>query len=311
MIYSGNVKDLFLAQLKEWDLARVNYKLLSDVKIKEFRFNNFTVLVQFNPERIKSSSASVDKRSLDLRPCFLCGKNRPLQQKELKVAGNLVILVNPFPIFPQHITVPSIEHSDQRIKNNFNLMLDLAESLPDFVIFYNGPQCGASAPDHFHFQAGNRGFLPLEADYEEKKHVTRLSSRKLVEFWHWQDYLRGMMTLVGRNREDLLHIFDSFYEEFLKIQPDKPEPMLNILAYYENRNWIVHIIPRRVHRPEQFFAEGENRIMISPASVDLGGVIITPREADFKNITADTIEDIFRQVCLTDEEVIGLFEHII
>ena len=116
---------------------------------------------------------------------------------------------------------------------------------------------------------------------------------------------------MGRNREDLLHIFDSFYEEFLKIQPDKPEPMLNILAYYENRNWIVHIIPRRVHRPEQFFAEGENRIMISPASVDLGGVIITPREADFKNITADTIEDIFRQVCLTDEEVIGLFEHII
>jgi hypothetical protein len=309
MIYSDNVKDLFEVQMRDWDLARINYGLLSKVETREIMFDGFKVIIQYNPGRIVSSAASVDKQSVDSRPCFLCEQNRPLQQRGITVDGDLVILVNPFPIFPRHITVPAQGHTDQRIKDNFELLLDLAGSLPDFIVFYNGPQCGASAPDHFHFQAGNRHFLPIETDFEQKKHVRQLSIEKSVEIWHWKDYLRGIVTLRGANRKGLSLIFDSFYSKFANLQPDKPEPMVNILAYFENNNWIVHLIPRKKHRPEQFFAEGNDRILVSPASVDLGGVLITPREEDFRKISAENVGDIFRQVCLTEYEVIRLFEH--
>jgi hypothetical protein len=129
----------------------------------------------------------------------------------------------------------------------------------------------------------------------------------MVEIWHWRDYLRGIITMKGSSKEALIQCFDSFFERFYHIQPDKPEPMLNILAYYNIDEWIIHLIPRKMHRPYQFFAEGENQILLSPASVDLGGVVITPREEDFNKITASDIKDIFSQVCIDENEALSFF----
>lgn len=309
--YSESVNELFSSQLRDWELARVNYGLLSKVKTRELDFGGFRILVQFNPERIRSSVAKVDTKSIEARPCFLCSINRPLQQRGVSFEKNMTVLVNPFPIFTKHLTIPSKLHIDQRIGNNFGNMLSLAKAIPDYVIFYNGPQCGASAPDHFHFQAGNKGFLPIENDFADRKFVRLVSNKDGVEVWHWTGYLRGIMTLKGTVKVKLIQAFNHFFEKFSKFQPDKPEPMLNILAYYDPDGWIIHIIPRTLHRPIQFFAEGEKQILLSPAAVDLGGVIITPRETDFDKISVLDIKDIFSQVCLDENELLDFFSELL
>jgi hypothetical protein len=307
-VFSEKVNDLFKSQLSGWELARVNYGLLSKVRTKHLDFGNFEVKVQFNPERIRSSAAKVDTKSIDARPCFLCKANRPPQQEDLIFSDKYTILVNPFPIFSRHLTIPAEQHTDQRIKDSFEDLLILAEALPGFVIFYNGPQCGASAPDHLHFQAGNRGFMPLEKDFQNGKLVVLSGVKEGIEIWQWHGYLRGIITLKGSDRKGFLKAFSYFYDRLSDIQPDRPEPMLNILASSDRNGWIIDIIPRKIHRPAQYFLEGSDQILISPASVDLGGVIITPREEDFQRLGKDDVTDIFRQVCFDDNEVERLIE---
>jgi hypothetical protein len=301
--YSDKVEKLFSSQLAGWELARVNYGLLSKVRTREIGFGTFTIRIQYNPERIRSSSAKVDAKSIEARPCFLCSKNRPPEQRGVDFEGDYTILVNPFPIFREHLTIPSYQHIDQRIKNSFADMLKLARALPCFVIFYNGPQCGASAPDHLHFQAGNLGFLPIEKDFSGGKFATLISGMKLIKVYHWKGYMRGIITLKGADPAELTQAFINFYSKFSDIQPDRPEPMMNVLAYYFPDGWVIHIIPRILHRPCQFFAPPNEQLLLSPASVDLGGVFITPREEDFNKIKVSDIESIFGQVCMDEEEI--------
>lgn len=310
-MYSDRIDELFSYQLQDWELARLNYSLLEKVRTRKLDFGTFEVSVQFNPERMRSSAAKVDARSIGERPCFLCAKNRPPEQRGLPFENKLTFLINPFPIFNRHLTIPSDDHIDQRIGNNFGALLSLAQSIPLFTVFYNGPGCGASAPDHFHFQAGNKGFLPLEKDFTDGKHSKMLFSRQGLEVWKWENYLRGIITLRGNNRDKLIRVFDRLYEKVSEVHPDGPEPMLNILAGYEQGEWLIHIIPRKLHRPAQFFMNGSDQLLISPAAVDLGGVIITPREEDFNRVTRNDIEDIFRQVCFDESEIDGILNGIL
>jgi hypothetical protein len=309
MDYSGKVSDLFLTQLHDWDLAAANYSLLGKVQSRVLSFGTFQLLLQYNPERMRSSSAKVDPKSIGERPCFLCEKNRPAEQRGILYGDNLTILVNPFPIFRRHLTIVSGSHTDQRILPNFRSMLSLADALSEYVIFYNGPQCGASAPDHFHFQAGNRGFLPIENDFGNRKSVVLLRETNGVAIRAWSGYMRGIATLTSGSADSITEVFNMFFERFRLQQPDNPEPMLNILAYKDKAGYTVHLIPRILHRPRQFFAEGDSQILLSPASVDLGGVIITPREADFHKITNDDIKDIFSQVSMDDTGIRELFNN--
>jgi hypothetical protein len=190
-------------------------------------------------------------------------------------------------------------------------MLSLARALPDYIIFYNGPQCGASAPDHFHFQAGNRGFLPVEVDFSDGNFAKRISSKPGIEVWLWTGYRRGIITLKGTGREKLISGFELIFDSFSATQKERPEPMLNILAYYSGSEWVVHLIPRKLHRPSQFFEEGPGQILLSPASVDLGGVIITPREEDFLKLNVSDVKDIFRQVCMEEDELTGFISELL
>jgi len=311
MNISAKVDDLFESQLRDWELARVNYGLLGCVKSTSLNFGDFSILVQFNPERIKSSAAKVDTKSIEERPCFLCSKNRPSSQQGLTIENNLTILVNPYPIFNRHLTIVSENHIDQRISGNFSSMLSLASKLTNYVIFYNGPQCGASAPDHFHFQAGNRGFLPIEDDFNGRRFVKLLTEQDGVGIYTWAGYNRGIVTLSGKDDVSFSRVFDKLYAQLNIIQDDKPEPMLNILAYAQGGGLIVHIIPRVLHRPSQFFDTGAGQILLSPASVDLGGVVITPREEDFLKITKENIIDIFSQVCMKERDLAKLLKNIL
>lgn len=292
----NQVYQLLEQQTRDWELAQKNYKGLEKIRKNHFDFeNNLKIFVQFNPERIYSSAAKVDDKSISERKCFLCPAHLPQQQKWVEFGDDYVILVNPFPIFPKHLTIPLRQHTDQRIQGKLSDMLLLAKELPDFEIFYNGPRCGASAPDHFHFQAGNKGFMPLESDFlNQSKQL--LHSQNQCNIWSLQNYLRHCLVLEGAHLPTLLSWFDSVYQNMQTLLNQEPEPMMNIIANYDSASWKVLIFPRTLHRPHQFFAEGESQILLSPASVDLGGVLITPREVDFDKINPADIRDIFAQV---------------
>jgi len=291
--FSEQVIQLLATQKEEWPLATRNFAGLEKVRTRKFSFCEVEINVQFNPERIVSSAAKVDAKSIEARPCFLCAANRPKEQRGINI-GSYSALVNPFPIFPQHFTIVEAEHVPQQIIGRMGDMLELAFSLQGFTLFYNGPKCGASAPDHFHFQAGNRGFMPIENKLEElKNNVSKKLNSLKSDAWAVKDGLRNFLLLESAEKDVLEKDFFKIYES---LETAEEEPMMNILAFYERDKWKVIVFPRAIHRPSQYFAEGEANILISPASVDMGGVLITPLEKDFDKIMQQDIRDIFEQV---------------
>ncbi|MDE5420398.1 DUF4922 domain-containing protein [Labilibaculum sp. DW002] len=294
--------DFLNNQLKDWPLATGNYKGLEKVEEKEFQFDDFKIKVQFNPERIRSSAAKVDQKSIENRACFLCTDKLPKEQGGIAQGDDFVILVNPFPIIPQHFTIPKIDHVDQNFEGNVSGMLSLAKNMQGYTLFYNGPKCGASAPDHMHFQAGNKDFMPVETEYTDLKKTQSelLTDSEKFEMRAFPNYLRKMISIESENGKEMMKAVSVFYRTFSAMQPEEQEPMLNVICSYVDGKYIMHLFPRKLHRPSQYFAEGEQQLLISPASVDFGGVFITPRREDFEKITSDDIVDIFKQVSVDE-----------
>lgn len=291
------IQNLLTGQLESWETARNNYAALSTVKVKELDVNGVLYKVQFNPARIASSGAKVDAKSIKERKCFLCPANLPPVQKGIPFEGHYNILVNPFPIFPRHLTIPEQAHVDQSIATRIGDMLELAKSLSDYVIFYNGPKCGASAPDHAHFQAGNKGFLPIEKDWQSRI-AEKVVGNESATLWYLNDAPRATLVIESVSKESAVAMFGLIYRS-LEVKEGEYEPMMNVLALYEEDRWVVFVFPRAKHRPACYTAEGEANLLSSPASVDLGGVFITPVEKDFLKITAEDVAQILSEVCVS------------
>lgn len=292
------VEALFEDQLQHWDLAKANYQGLQKAVTKHLLFSEQgEIRVQYNPERIYSTSAKVDAKSISKRPCFLCPAYLPPQQKAVSFNHNYLVLVNPFPIFPRHLTIPFKDHIPQQLSGKFADMLDLARALDNFVVFYNGPRCGASAPDHFHFQAGSKGFMPIEADFE-KTRKTLLKEEEGSKIWRLENYMRHVLVFSSADSQWLEDETTRAIRVLSCFDPGYPEPMLNLLASWNEDHWRVFLFPRQVHRPWQFFAEGHQQILLSPAAVDMGGVLIIPRQEDFDKLNLESSRDIFSQVTL-------------
>ncbi len=287
-------KELFNEQVSNWELAQTNFKGLQTVQTKSFSFGDFEVKVQFNPARIVSSGAKVDAKTIAERKCFLCAENRPAEQKGIDF-GDYVILVNPFPIFPEHFTIPRKEHVDQQILPYFEDMLELSKALDDYLIFYNGPKCGASAPDHMHFQAGTKDFLPLINDYKRLKdtHTDILVTTEKMQLIQMKNYLRTVYCIESTDIESTTDAFQKLYHHFA--QDPETEPMMNIVCVFEENRWKVFVLPRKAFRPWQYTAEGNEQLLISPATVEMCGIFITPVESHFNKITKSDIESIFNQ----------------
>lgn len=300
--------NLFEEQLKNWPLAGKNFNSLSLVESKRLEVDGVEYIVQFNPARITSSAAKVDTKSIQERKCFLCSANRPTEQTGIE-REPYTILINPFPIFPLHLTIPDNNHVDQLIAGRVVDMLELAKELDEYVIFYNGPKCGASAPDHMHFQAGNKGFLPLEMHIEDTPKDALITVDNASTIFLLKDEPRNTVLIKGRDKASVSQLFDNLYNE-LPIQDGEKEPMLNLLAWYSNDCYYLIVLLRKKHRPACYFETGEKRILSSPASVDLGGVFITPIEEDFKKINTDNIKQILSEICLNREEVIQIIQQL-
>ena len=308
MELTEQIAQLISQQTKEWELARKNYNALARVEKRSFQFDGFQIVAQFNPGRILSSAAKTDRTSISERPCFLCKSNRPTEQAGVDFQGKYEILINPYPIFEKHLTIVGYEHVPQRFEGRLSDMLALAEALPDFMLFYNGPKCGASAPDHFHFQAGAKNVMPVDLEItkllrSKAEQLANLNSTQvyaLAEF-----YLRKLIVFTSTDSNELI----PFVERVLSLLPQNEtddEPMMNILANFENRQWQVLLFPRERQRPCQYFQEGSKQILMSPASVEMGGLAILPRKEDFEKITSADFIDIYKQVSLNDEA----FKHL-
>ncbi len=297
-------------QRENWPMLGKGFESLETVQVRTFDFDGFGMKVQFNPGRIVSSLAKVDKKSIRERKCFLCRTNLPPEQKVL-LYGDYMVLGNPFPIFREHFTIPHLDHIPQRIRNAFEPMLDLSAAMGRYyTLFYNGPRCGASAPDHLHFQGGERGFMPIDIHWEDMagRHGTWIADDDKIRMARVDDGLRRYVIMESDNKPKLLQNFEQIYTAFAEASRqagseagEDEEPMLNILTTQENGRWRVICFLRRKHRPARFFAEGDDKMVFSPASTDFGGVCITPVERDFRRITADDLRAMFNELSVSPD----------
>lgn len=296
------IEDFIDKQLAAWPLARANYDALTNIETKELTFGGMTFRVQFNPARIISTAAKIDKNSLEKRPCFLCSANRPKEQEGVPFGGRYTILVNPYPIFPRHLTIAEETHIPQKIDGRVEDMVRLAESLPGYTVFYNGPKCGASAPDHFHFQAGNSDFLPIHHDLENA-HKKCIINEERAQLFAVDSLPLKLFIIDAIDSEAAATLFQKLYRA-LPTVPGHDEPMMNLLCQrISDKKTRLIIIPRKAHRPSFYGTEGDGQMLISPASVDLGGVFITPRREDFVRFDKRTIQRLFDELCLTSTEL--------
>lgn len=285
-------------QLATWPTAQSHYAALSRVRVKTLCVDGTTFRVQCNPARIVSSGARVDEGSIRQRACFLCAANRPPEQQSIRaLEGRYDILVNPFPIFPRHLTLAATDHVPQRIAPHLTDLLRLARQLPGYTLFYNGPRCGASAPDHAHFQAGNRGFLPVETQWESCPRQPLAGCGRSLLYAPSGDPRRPLV-IDACDETEASALFQTVCQA-LPVPPGHAEPMLNLLCWYEDRHWVLVLFPRRRHRPSCYDAPGDDRLLCSPASVDMGGVFILPIEKDFERISAADLRQILDEVCLS------------
>ncbi len=303
------VYDLIDRQLAVWQQAKDNYEALKGVDVKELEVGGFKVKVQFNPARIVSSAAKVDPKTIKERKCFLCGANRPQIQEGLPFYGKnceYSVLINPFPIFPKHLTIPDVRHVNQMIEGEderFGDMLLLSEQLNDFIFFYNGPKCGASAPDHMHFQGGNKGFLPVEYNYNGLN-KSLLCEAENVKVYAVENYMRGVIAIEATDKDAAVAQFRKIHA-CLEVKEGEWEPMLNIISWSIEDNGVVKYISllfiRDKHRPSHYFVEGDANILLSPASVDMGGVYITPLEKDYNKISGKELTEITDEIAISSE----------
>ena len=309
--YTSAADYLFNSQINRWELMKKNYDALNNIQSKSFWFEGFKLKVQFNPERIKSTSAKVDEVSVKNRKCFLCIENLLSEQKGIILFDEYILLCNPYPIFPQHFTVSSLKHKSQRISEALGEFLEVTKVLsPKYSLVYNGPACGASAPDHLHFQAGTKNFIPIENDIQQLKNdfgsIVNNDENFTLSFIN--DRLRRLIFIESADEQKIGETFKMIFKIYKKQSGTEPEPMMNIISSYDAEfGWSVIIFLRSKHRPECFFKEDPEKTLISPAAIDLGGVVITPREEDFTKTDKNFLQQIFNEVSL-DIKTFSLLE---
>lgn len=287
-------------QMEEWDLAARNYEALNHVLTHEVLLGDTTIRVQYNPARSVSTAAKVDKESIKQRPCFLCPDHLPSEQLRLSFGDRYLILCNPYPIFRRHLTIPACEHVPQCIQSRLADMLELSRHLPDFTLFYNGPRCGASAPDHLHFQAASWGDMPV--DREVESHIKPLLEEKETSLYTFSLGSRNGFVIRSSLIPDAVSMFEKLCT-WLPVSIEDEEPMMNLFVHYEKQAWSLLVVVRKKHRPWQYTAAEPDRFLSSPGAADLGGVFVTVRESDFNRADALLINDVYQQVCFSAREL--------
>ena len=323
----ADIMQFFEDQLNEWEDAKERHISLPDAMLKGVGDGEIEINVQCNPARIVSTGADISKASLKERPCFLCPENRPTVQRSLNLMGKYELLVNPFPILPYHFTLVSKRHEPQTINGRFADMVQIAANLKRLFVFYNGPLCGASAPDHAHFQIAQRGCVSLEREWE---YISRFmcssvypnTDDEIREFEEYEplvhdngifsfNYLCPAFAIVTKTVKAADFLFKKLYQT-MELPEGQDEPMMNILSWsmvsdiYGNRRIVSVVIPRDKHRPDAYYKSGDEQIMVSPGALDMAGLIITPRQQDYERMDFDTAKEIISECGISREQNLNI-----
>ena len=297
----SSISRFFNRQLEVWADARHRFR---DLKHVETRQLSDQLKLQWNPARIVSTGAKIDKKTLGERPCFLCDKNRPKEQMSKQIDEKFHLLVNPFPILPVHFTIPARKHQPQLIYKNYGEMHRFISLHSDLMVFYNGPKCGASAPDHLHFQAGTNGILPLQTNWQRLSRnltdVISLNDEEKIAVV--RDFLVPAFVIISKSAESDEALFRRLYKAMPQ-RGDETEPMMNIISWRKGEEFISVVIPREKHRPEAYFAEGDAQFVVSPGALDMSGLIITPREEDFRKLTEEKALSLLQECGVSEEKM--------
>ena len=297
----SSISRFFNRQLEVWTDARHRFR---DLKHVETRQLSDQLKLQWNPARIVSTGAKIDKKTLGERPCFLCDKNRPKEQMSKQIDEKFHLLVNPFPILPVHFTIPARKHQPQLIYKNYGEMHRFISLHSDLMVFYNGPKCGASAPDHLHFQAGTNGILPLQTNWQRlSRNLTDIISLNDEEkISVVSDFIVPAFVIISKSAESDEALFRRLYKAMPQ-RGDETEPMMNIISWRKGEEFISVVIPREKHRPEAYFAEGDAQFVVSPGALDMSGLIITPREEDFRKLTEEKALSLLQECGVSEEKM--------
>ena len=304
----SSISRFFNRQLEMWEDARHRFRDLKHVEVRQL---SDQLKVQFNPARIVSTGAKIDKHTLGERPCFLCERNRPKEQMTKQIDDHFQLLVNPFPILPVHFTIPATKHQPQSIYRHYGEMHRLLSLHSELMVFYNGPKCGASAPDHLHFQAGTSGVLPLQTNWQRLSRnltdVISLNDEEKISVL--SDFLVPAFVIISKSEDSDEELFHRLYRS-MPMRGDESEPMMNIIAWRKGDEFISVVIPREKHRPDAYFAEGEAQMMVSPGALDMAGLIITPREEDFSKINLDKATALLRECGISAEKTEAIVSNL-
>ena len=301
-------------QLSRWPLACDNFRALKNVLTREMEVGGLTVTLQHNPARMISSAAKLTKADLAKRKCFLCRENRPQEQIMLKFEGRkgkkYHILLNPYPIFPDHLVIAAARHTDQTIWRRYVDMLDLARKYTDFTFFYNGPKSGASAPDHHHFQAAPKGLMPLERDAwgllepdrNDKSQVLKhVASLQDADLYHYQKFTTGVFVLESETAKSAAKLFYRLLD-CSEIPEGENEPMFNLFTSYHEGRFRSIIVFRSRHRSHHYFSEGPDHLTMSPGCADMGGMLIVPVPEEYESLTPELLSEMIAEVSVSKEE---------
>lgn len=324
--------DFFQQQLAGWPEATERFRNLEETcRSKELPYEYSCLKAQFNPARVQSAKAKTDKQSIKRRSCFLCDDNRPKEQMYQNICKGYQLLVNPFPILPVHFTIVAETHRPQEILPAFSSYQMLLNRLSPYIVFYNGPSCGASAPDHMHFQAGSKGYVPIEARWETdyEPYLEYLYPKTTARGPHAPTPHYGIFLLLNyptpvfvlRIHKDIdaSPLFRVVYQALEKFSDTLPqteelldqEPMMNLLGWQkEGGEQIILIFPRSKHRPEVYYREDDQQMSVSPGAIDMGGLLIAISEQDYDRLTPEKASEILSEVGISREQSDLITEYI-
>lgn len=305
------VEALIEQQKATWPDLAEGYKRLARVETRKANVEQSEIIIQHNPGRIVSTAAAVDKTSIGSRRCFLCSENMPNEERGLAYGEDLVIFCNPFPVLDKHLSIVAREHVEQKIEGQVGSLLSLARDLGEgMFVLYNGPACGASAPDHLHLQGVARKQLMIEADLMRLKGERDRAS----ELFRLTGVGRSVIVLRGRDERAIARNVYALLDELPRDADKgegKSEPMVNIISTHAAGEWVVYLFPRRRHRPACYFAEEPVRLTVSPGAIDMAGVIVVPDSEHFKRISEADVKQIYREVSLDEEKTRRAVESVI
>lgn len=305
--------DLFIEnQLAKWQTARTNHEALNQIGTRRFELAGNTITVQFNPARAVSTCAKVDKSSIEARKCFLCPENKPNEQDEIIISLDepFSLRINPYPILPGHLTISSLKHQDQVLADKTirqlpgKLISWLEEYFASgYVLFYNGAKCGASAPDHFHFQAVKQSDVPVIQQWERlmetavREKEIKTENGNTYSSFQITSYICPIQVFICNHSTDILPEMINQYLESLPLHEGESEPRYNLFAWQDKqRGFTMAYFPREEHRPACYTATGGEQLLVSPGALDMAGLLVTPRKEDFDKITESDITQIYKEV---------------